>query len=508
MTEKRTIDQIRGQHLHVPPTHHRSRWGDMAALKQSISENGINVPLSVVRRKEGGYWIDAGVRRFTAGVEAGFKTFPCLVEERSQIDSISWGFRENREREAPHPMDEAEYCNDLAKLGMDHAAIAKQLGIKKRDVTRRLQLIALSAKARKAFVEGRVDEDGALALATTDHAKQADVVAALAAGSLQREEVVGYVRRTFTAQLDDVPWRASDEKLLPKAGACTTCPKRSDRQRDLFGEDTAGVRCLDVDCWRSKMEAQWKRETERPDVQIYSEPVDATFVRDNDKRPVVLTSSGMVDADAACRFVVGRTWREAAFAGLTGDNDNTPTVYLARDQDGRPRALMREAVVTKLIRKTPEAKEQVAARVAADPTRPELTGPDPRAEGRIRRKLIQRLAELVVAGGGNPASWIAARVIEGATARAVSAAAEILAGHMTALDQLEQTHGEAPAPTGKPGLLALANASEVLSQKVAATVLIFETADAVNEINTPIKVLAGLCGIDLDALEAEIRGKA
>ena len=299
------------------------------------------------------------------------------------------------------------------------------------------------------------------------------------------------MQRTFTAQLDDVPWRMSDEKLVPAAGPCTTCPKRSDAQRDLFGDDKRGLRCLDVDCWRSKMEASWQRELKRPEVSVLDQPADTLFLPNGDGRPVVTRSSGMVDADSQCQHLAGRTWREAVFAAVPEGSDG-PTVYVARDQDGRARYLLREASVTKLVKKSAPVEERQEAAQIADPT--------PRAEGKIRRTLIQQLAATVAKRGGDTEAWIAARVLDSATVRTLSQTAQTFDHAIKALD--------IEGLDDKPGLLALADQSPNYALQIATVALLYDTADVVGDIGPAVQELAKIVECDLDAIELELRSKA
>jgi ParB/RepB/Spo0J family partition protein len=479
----------------------------MPSLRDSILSEGVLVPLEVRKRKEGGYWIVWGVRRFKAGGMAELKTFPCIVVDIDEEEAMSRQFAENRDREGHHPLDVALYCGDFANQGRDHNWIAKRLHLKKRDVVQKLRLLALSPAARKAFVAGKFDEDAAVALTTTsDPAKQADVLAALDAGSLQAEEIVGYIRRTFTAPLDDVPWRVSDEKLVAKAGACGPCPKRSDVQRDMFPRESTGLRCLDVDCWRSKMEATWKIELARPGVVLFDQQTDSVFAV-TDSRPSVIRSSGMVDADVACpHMTTTRTWREAVFSALP-EGAEPPTVYLARDQDGRPRFLMREATVSRIVKRSPGARrdqdDDAPAKTPAG-AQPSPAGDagatSRRAENRIRRSMIQTFAERVVSGDHDTWAWVVDRMLDGATPRSLSAAADLLEDSIRGLDQ--------DGLTAKGGLAALAATANRQARRVATAIMIFEEADVVGEISESLHALAKSCDLDLATIEREIRSPA
>lgn len=496
------VQQIRIQHLHVSDFHHRSMWGAMTDLRDSIAANGVIEPLIVRKRKAGGYEIGAGVRRCKAATMAELKTVPCIVVDLDDEDFIALQVEENRQREGLHPLDVALYCQEFHERGQTADQIAKRLGMKKRDVIQKQRLVALSPSARKAFIAGRFDEEAALALTTTsDASKQADVLAALDAKTLQPEDIVGYIRRTFTASLDDVPWRATDEKLVPKAGACATCPKRSDVQRDMFPKESTGTRCLDVDCWRGKMEASFRAEAERPGVVHFDQQGDDLFALGQvDERPKILRSSGMVDADAQCQLVPGRTWREAVFREIP-EGGEAPSVYLTRDQDGRPRFVMREATVARIVKKSAAAKQAAEKKRETDVVRPpgDAPVPSPRVERKIRTQTLTVFAERVISGDHETLAWIVSRLLEGATARAVAMTAELLAPSIQQLDQ--------QGLQGKEALIALAATANRQARRVATAVLIFEEADVIGEIPPSIRELAEQCSLDLSAIEAEIRGK-
>lgn len=501
------ITQIRLQHLHVPDFHHRSNWSHLPELRDSILANGIICPLVVRKRKAGGYEIGAGVCRSKAAGMAELKTVPCIVVDLDDEDFIALQVDENRQRADLHPIDEALYCDEFAKRGMQQDAIAKRLGLKKRDVIRRMKLLALGPKTRKAFVEGRFDEEAALALATTgDAAKQADVLAALETGALQCDEIVSYIRRTFTATLDDVPWRMSDETVVVKAGACTTCPKRSDAQRDLFSKEQTGLRCLDVDCHRSKMEATWQKEAARPDASVFDQPADAVFLQTSEGRPTVLRSSGMVDADGTCSIALGKTWREAVFSHIPDGSDvPAPTIYLARDQDGRPRWLMREATAARIVKRGAPAidvgNDNPPDHIdgpTADAGAPAAAPPSQRAENKVRRLLVRKLAEKIMAADSDSWAWVTERIVGIATPRATASAEDLLGDSIRALD--------GGPHEGTAGLILLAKSSNRQAKRVATAVLLFEEADAIGPIPQTVLDLAASCEVDVVATEAEVRG--
>jgi hypothetical protein len=70
-----------------------------------------------------------------------------------------------------------------------------------------------------------------------------------------------HVRRAIGAEqhvLSGAPWKLTDETLVPAAGACSTCPKRTGCSPDLFAANEIGKRdsCRDGACWATKLDAQ------------------------------------------------------------------------------------------------------------------------------------------------------------------------------------------------------------------------------------------------------------
>lgn len=493
------IQQIKLKQLHVASFHHRSDWSHLHELRDSIAARGVLCPL-VVRKADKGYDVGAGVCRKRAAEMAGLESVPCIVVDLCDDDFIALQVDENRQRRGLHPMDEALYCEELHNRGYSHEQVAAKLGMKRRDVAVKMRLLGLTPAARKAFVDGAFDEESASSLATMgDAAKQADILAALEAGSLQAEEIVGYVRREFTASLEDVPWRMTDDYLVPKAGACSTCPKSSEAQKELFPTGN-GLRCLDVDCWRGKMDATWQAELARPGVKLFEQPADGLFVLSSSgTRPTALRSSGMVDADAPCPHATSRTWREAVFS-LVKDGDEGPTVYLARDQDGRPRFLMREAVATKMVKRSSPVQEAKAADNGSETSARDTPAKSSRGTARARREIVERFADLVLQDEYDTWAWVVERIIDGAPPRAIAAAAGTLERSIRDLDT-------PTAPEPKAGLLELANASNRQARRVATAVMIFTEWDGIGDTPESIKVLAADWQIDLERIEREVRKK-
>lgn len=487
-------DQVKQLPLDVldPSEHHsRADWGDMDGLAASIEEHGIIEPMIVRARPDSGYWVVCGERRRRAALKTSRKTAPCIVVDIDDVTAIAWAIAENSFRSGNHDLDLCHYYAELGRHGFDPGDIARRFGVDRKVVIRRLKLAGLSGRARDAFARNGFDFEAALALARmTDLAKQDDVIAAVTDGALQPEEIAAYCLREYSASLAAVPWKVGDAGLVATAGACSACPKRSGVQRDLFSDDVRGDRCLDVACFRSKMDATYAVEAARDGVAIHDVDAPNLFIPTAGGKPAVMRSSGMIDRDASCPHLVGHTWGEA----LRKSGAELPTEYLCRDQDGAPRFVYSEAIASRIVKKSDAAATARADADAADPMKSD-DKVRARAEIKVRRALVDQIAERAAASDVDAWGWIVERVVMGASARAQAQTIEQFGDQIT---ELGEGHNQ-------KGLLELVRKSNRRAKQVAIAILVREEADLVGDIPPSLPELAKLCAIDIKAIERGIR---
>ena len=86
--------------------------------------------------------------------------------------------------------------------------------------------------------------------------------------------------------LDGVPWDLDDAALCPRAGSCTACQFRSDRELSLFNDEDMGLkgkkakpaaRCLNEKCFEEKREAFIGRQRSEAAARL-GRPVDEVAV--------------------------------------------------------------------------------------------------------------------------------------------------------------------------------------------------------------------------------------
>jgi ParB family chromosome partitioning protein len=275
--------------------------GKLAELQASIAASGIQEMLLVrpMRDADDGsllcYEIVAGHRRFAAAQALGWTEVPCVVREMTDSAAQEVAIVSNLQRADVHPMDEAHAYKLLIAdssahgLGADRTAedIAKRVGKPTSYVARRLKLVDLIAPAAELFLAGHLTLGHAELLARLTAPDQmrgvrqllqlnnlpakTDIAARVTQMIAEHDptwrmvrdterQLKEWIERNVLLQLGKALWPLDDAMLLPEAGACTTCPKRSGSNAALFGDLTAAEDvCLDGICCAAKHKAHLKR---------------------------------------------------------------------------------------------------------------------------------------------------------------------------------------------------------------------------------------------------------
>lgn len=238
----------------------------LADLQASIEARGVLVPL-LVRPHLNRYQILCGARRYRAAKAVGLPRLPCKVVLLNDPEALEVAVIENLQREDVHPLEEAAGFRALLEHGYDVPAIAAKIGKDETYIYRRLALLKLSTKAREALEDEKITVAHAALLTPLSEERQNEAVAWL----LKAETHLpgrGYVKalppaatlRTFIEselmlKLKAAPFPIVDAELLPKAGACSGCMKRTSAQAALFEETPKDDHCLDKGCWHQKTNA-------------------------------------------------------------------------------------------------------------------------------------------------------------------------------------------------------------------------------------------------------------
>lgn len=246
-------------------------------LAQSMAAVGMLSPLVVRQKKdkrgvlEPQYELLAGARRLAAARSLGWDEISVIVYEGDDVSANAVSVVENLQREQLDPFREAEAIQQLYDAGKETKEIALLLGRSATWVARRARVTKLADVWQKARSDPK---HGASQWPVTyfelisrfqEHVQQGLYKKLF--GDAQRGRwcaswEVDHLKEQLAEvehRLDAAPWKLDDEGLHPKAGACANCPKRSDRQPELFEDDAPGKKakggaaCLDFTCWDVKL---------------------------------------------------------------------------------------------------------------------------------------------------------------------------------------------------------------------------------------------------------------
>src|SRR5262249_41512167 len=128
-------------------------------------------------------------------------------------------------------------------------------------VHQRLKLLALCPSARAAFNKGKLVLATAFLLAripTEELQKQAlkDITErAEGCDPMSPQQAARHLQTRYMLCLAEASFPREDAELVPAAGSCGSCPKRTGNQPELFKDVQGADVCTDPACFQAKREA-------------------------------------------------------------------------------------------------------------------------------------------------------------------------------------------------------------------------------------------------------------
>ena len=137
-------------------------------LAASIKAQGIIQPL-VVTKRDGGYEIIAGERRWRAAQRAGLREVPVVIRDVADEAVLELALIENIQREELNVIEEAEAYRTLVELfGIAQDEVARRVGKSRTTITNTLRLLRLPDDVRQDLIEQRMSMGHARALLGLD----------------------------------------------------------------------------------------------------------------------------------------------------------------------------------------------------------------------------------------------------------------------------------------------------------------------------------------------------
>lgn len=231
----------------------------LAQLAASIKAIGVQQPAVVRLRGDpiSPYEIVAGERRWRASRIAGVPTLPCIVKDLDDASALHIQLIENLQREDIHPLDEADGFSRLIEEGhYEIEYIAKELGRSAVYVYQRLRLRKLIPGARSMLAAGKLSVGHANLIARLPPKQQKEALDLLNhPWAISIKDFDEQLRHEILMELSRASWKLDDEKLLPSAGACASCVKRTGAEPQLFAELGKKDCCTDRSCFEAKEKA-------------------------------------------------------------------------------------------------------------------------------------------------------------------------------------------------------------------------------------------------------------
>lgn len=254
----------------------RKRFDEMSLseLAASFKAQGVLAPLLVRELDESKYEVIAGSRRLRAAKLAKLESVPVRIVKLSDAEAIEAQCVENLQREDIHPLEEAHGFKSLLELGEPYtiAHVAARAGKSEAYIYGRLKLADLIPSVAEAFLKDKITIGHALLIAKLPAAQQQEAFAAAFRSMWTSEgntqvlipvrELAAWIESNILLQLASVAFDKQDETLVPSAGSCANCPKRTGFNKLLFA-DVRKDSCTDPECFRAKVDAHIAKTMEK-----------------------------------------------------------------------------------------------------------------------------------------------------------------------------------------------------------------------------------------------------
>ena len=129
----------------------------LAALADSIAENGILQPLLLRSGNDGFYQIIAGERRWRAAKMAGLTEVPAVITEADDKKAFEFALIENIQRENLNAIEEASAIRELmVEYGLTQEEVAHRVSRSRSAVSNSIRLLDLPDNVMKMVADDEI----------------------------------------------------------------------------------------------------------------------------------------------------------------------------------------------------------------------------------------------------------------------------------------------------------------------------------------------------------------
>jgi ParB/RepB/Spo0J family partition protein len=253
----------------IRPSYTNRKRFNQTALEQlaaNIKEVGIVQPILIrpvtpTADAPQHFEIVAGERRWRAGNIAELQRGPTMIRKLTDLQAREIQLLENLQREDPHPMEEAEGFQELMlNAGYTADRLVDKLKKSRSHIYGRLKLCALTTEVREKFLDDAITPSTALLIARIPvPALQIKALGEISAPIYQGtgepmpyRAALRHVQQNYMVDLTRALFKMTDAALLPLAGACSKCPKKSGNQPEVFSDIKSADVCTDPTCYAEK----------------------------------------------------------------------------------------------------------------------------------------------------------------------------------------------------------------------------------------------------------------
>lgn len=136
----------------------------IAELAASIKEKGLLQPI-ILKKKEKGYEIIAGERRFRASLIAGLSEVHAIVKDVDEKEALEIALVENLQREDLNPLEIASvYERFVQEFNYTHQDLANRIGIDRSSISNFIRLLKLPEWIKDLMAAGKLTQGHGRAL--------------------------------------------------------------------------------------------------------------------------------------------------------------------------------------------------------------------------------------------------------------------------------------------------------------------------------------------------------
>ncbi len=152
--------------LEPDPEQPRKDFGEdeINELADSIKTHGVFQPL-LVQKKDRGYMIVAGERRWRAAKIAGLHEVPVIVKEFTEQEKFEIQLLENLQRQKLNPIEEGQaYRRLISEYGLKQDELGERIGKNRVTITNAMRLLNLDNRVQQMVIEGKLMQGHARSL--------------------------------------------------------------------------------------------------------------------------------------------------------------------------------------------------------------------------------------------------------------------------------------------------------------------------------------------------------